>query len=145
MKGISPLVASVLLIAITMSVAGILAFWVSSYTTQTLPKTNITEEECRFSNFEIWSCNLDTQTGKLTFTLHNIGSYDIRDLRVFIVLNDNTVTPPVSLNDTLFKGEYKSFVLENSSTNVPSEKFSKLIVGTGLCPTLSVENVCTRS
>jgi len=107
MKGISPLVASVLLIAITMSVAGILAFWVSSYTSQTLPKTNRTEEECRFSNLEIWSCNLNTQTGKVTFTLHNIGLYDIGDLKVFVVLNDNTVTPPVSLDGTLLKGEYK--------------------------------------
>jgi len=145
MKGISPLVASVLLIAITMSVAGILAFWVSSYTSQTLPKTNRTEEECRFSNLEIWSCNLNTQTGKVTFTLHNIGLYDIGDLKVFVVLNDNTVTPPVSLNGTLLKGEYKSFVLENSSTNVSSEKFSKLIVSTGLCPSLSIESGCTRS
>jgi flagellin-like protein len=145
MKGISPLVASVLLIAITMSVAGILAFWVSSYTSQTLPKVNRSEEECRFSNFEIWSCNLNTQTGKLTFTLHNIGQYDIEDLRAFIVLTDNTVTSPIPLNSTLLKGEYKSFILENSTTNVASEKFLKLIIGTGLCPTLTVESGCMRS
>jgi flagellin-like protein len=145
MKGISPLVASVLLIAITMSVAGILAFWVSSYTSQTLPKTNRTEEECRFSNFEIWSCNLDTASGKLTVTLHNIGIYDISELKIFILLTDNTVTSPISLNGTLLRGEYKSFVLENSTTNVSSEKFSKIIVGTGLCPDLSRESGCTRS
>ena len=36
MKGISPLVASVLLIAITMAVAAILANWVSSFTRQTV-------------------------------------------------------------------------------------------------------------
>jgi flagellin-like protein len=145
MKGISPLVASVLLIAITMSVAGILAFWVSSYTSQTLPKTNRTEEECRFSNFEVWSCNLNTANGKLTFTLHNIGMYDISDLKIFILQTDNTVTPPISLNGTLLRGEYKSFVLENSTTNIPTEKFSKIIVGTGLCPSLSVESTCMRS
>lgn len=36
MKGISPLVASVLLIAITMAVAAILAAWVSSFTRNTI-------------------------------------------------------------------------------------------------------------
>ncbi|MEM5879511.1 MAG: archaellin/type IV pilin N-terminal domain-containing protein [Candidatus Aenigmatarchaeota archaeon] len=141
MKGISPLVASVLLIAITMSVAGILAFWVSSYTSSTLPKMNRTEE-CRFSNFEIWNCRLDRTTGTLTFVLHNIGQYEILDLTSFIVLTDGTVTPMIKLNSSLIVGEYKSFILPNSTTNVPSEKFSKLIIGTGACPDLSKEAVC---
>lgn len=39
-KGISPLVASVLLIAITIAIAGILASWVTSYTEETLPQTS---------------------------------------------------------------------------------------------------------
>ena len=141
MKGISPLVASVLLIAITMSVAGILAFWVSSYTSQTLPKMNRTEE-CRFSNFEIWSCSIDS-AGTLTFVLHNIGQYEILDLTAFVFTTENTVSPGVKLNSSLLLGEYKSFTLQNSSTNVPAEKFSKLIITTS-CPDLSKESTCTR-
>ncbi len=39
-KGISPLVASVLLIAITIAIAAILANWVSAYTEDALPSTN---------------------------------------------------------------------------------------------------------
>jgi flagellin-like protein len=141
MKGISPLVASVLLIAITMSVAGILAFWVSSFTSQTLPKMNRTEE-CRFSNFEIWSCSIDRSSGTLTFILHNIGQYEVLDLTAFVVTSDNTVSPPVKLNSSLSLGEYKNFILSNSSTNVPAEKFSKLIIATS-CPDLSREDYCT--
>jgi flagellin-like protein len=141
MKGISPLVASVLLIAITMSVAGILAFWVSSFTSQTLPKMNRTEE-CRFSNFEIWKCSLDKSTGSLSFTLHNIGQYEILDLTAYVFTTDNTVSPMVKLNSSLSVGEYKTFILSNSSTNVPAEKFSKLIIATS-CPDLSREDYCT--
>ncbi|MEM5869835.1 MAG: archaellin/type IV pilin N-terminal domain-containing protein [Candidatus Aenigmatarchaeota archaeon] len=140
MKGISPLVASVLLIAITMSVAGILAFWVSSYTSSTLPKMNRTEE-CRFSNFEIWSCTIDKSTGTLTFVLHNIGQYEILDLTAYVATTDNTISPMVKLNSSLLVGEYKSFSLTNSSTNVPAEKFSKLIIATS-CPDLSRESFC---
>ena len=39
-KGISPLVASVLLIAITIAIAAVLANWVSTYTEETLPTTS---------------------------------------------------------------------------------------------------------
>ena len=140
MKGISPLVASVLLIAITMSVAGILAFWVSSFTSQTLPKMNRTEE-CRFSNFEIVSCSIDRFTGNLSFILRNVGQYDILDLAVYVFTTDNTISPKVSLNSSLSIGEYKSFILSNSSTNVPAEKFSKLVITTS-CPELSKESYC---
>jgi hypothetical protein len=54
---------------------------------------------------------------KVTFTLHNIGLYDIGDLKVFVVLNDNTVTPPVSLDGTLLKGEYKRALLREAGGN----------------------------
>lgn len=145
MKGISPLVASVLLVAITMSVAGILAFWVSSFTGQTLPQINRTAEECRFSNFEIWSCSFDSTTETLTFTLHNIGSYDILDLQLFIVYNDSTVSPLIKLNEKLGRAEYKSFVRTASQMNVSTSGFAGIIVGSGVCPELSKQSGCLRS
>jgi len=147
MKGISPLVASVLLIAITMSIAGILAFWVSTYTTSTLPSLNRTriEEECRFSNFDIYSCNINTSTSTITFTLHNIGQYEISNLASYIVFANNSVTPQISLNDTLPIGSFKSYVLLNSTTNVSSTTFSKIIIASTLCSGLSKESGCTRS
>lgn len=136
MKGISPLVASVLLVAITMSVAGILAFWVSSYTGQTLPKINRTEEECRFSNFEISSCIFNNATSNLTITLRNIGQYDLSQLKAQIFLTDGTVSQPISLEGVLPRGEYKTYII---STGIPFNKFSKVVVLTSLCPQLSGE------
>jgi flagellin-like protein len=136
MKGISPLVASVLLIAITMSVAGILAYWVSSFTGQTLPKMDRTEE-CRFSNFEIWSCSLNPSTRTISFTLHNIGRYEITDLAAFIE-TDGVVGDRISLNSSLSIGDFKTFTL----TNIPVENFSRLIITTS-CPDLTKESFCT--
>ena len=42
-KGISPLVATVLLIAVTMTLAGIIAFWGSSFVRTSLPTENQTQ------------------------------------------------------------------------------------------------------
>jgi flagellin-like protein len=145
MKGISPLVATVLLIAITMSIAGILAFWVSSYTTQTLPIVNRTAEECRYSNFEIYSCNFNIISSAITLALHNFGQYEILDLTSYIGFANNTFGPLIRLNGTLGTGEFKSFVLGNSTTGVSSATFSKIIIGSSLCPDLSRESSCTRS
>jgi len=144
MKGISPLVASVLLIAITMSIAGILAFWVSSYTTQTLPPLNRTVEECRFSNFEIYSCIFNTTSSTITFTLHNVGQYEIINLTTYAVFANGTIAPPVILNGTLGTGEFKSYSVSNSTTGVSSATFSKIIVSSLACSGLSTDNSCTR-
>jgi flagellin-like protein len=143
MKGISPLVATVLLIAITMSIAGILAFWVASYTTQTLPKVNRTEEECRFSNFDL-SCALNTTSGSIVVQLHNIGQYEIINLTAYVMLTDGTITSPIPLNGTLATGDYKSYIISNSTTNVSSTMFSKIIVSSLACSALSKDSTCTR-
>lgn len=144
-KGISPLVASVLLIAITMSIAGILAFWVSSYTTQTLPQMNITTEQCRYSNFEIYTCSFNTTSSVITLTLHNVGDYPIANVTSYVVFTNSTFSSLISLNSSLGYGEYKSFILSNSTTGVSSSTFSKIIVGSSFCPGLTRESSCTRS
>lgn len=145
MKGISPLVATVLLIAITMSIAGILAFWVSSYTAQTLPPINMTAEECRYSNFEILTCSIDSSSGNIIFSLHNVGPYDILNMTSYIFFNDGTISPKINLNDGLASGEYKSFVLSSSNLGFTSDRLSKIAVGSSACPSLSRDSGCTRS
>ncbi|MEM5815310.1 MAG: archaellin/type IV pilin N-terminal domain-containing protein [Candidatus Aenigmatarchaeota archaeon] len=62
-KGISPLVATVLLIAITMTLAGILAFWGSSFVKTGLP----TEEETQ----KMRECNLALDALRIEFQFYN--------------------------------------------------------------------------
>jgi len=56
-KGISPLVASVLLIAITIAVAAILANWVQTYTVDSLPQTSCVGGSIAFvsSDYPKWT------------------------------------------------------------------------------------------
>jgi len=89
-------------------------------------------------NFEIWSCNYDFSTMKITLTLHNNGNIDLSDLIFYLIFTNNTITP-INFNGTLIKGEYKSYVF----SNVPSE-FSKIII-TSIKYGLSEESACTRN
>lgn len=146
MKAVSPLVGSVLLIGITMAIAAILAYWVSTYTSRSLPSFNTTRtmERCRLSNFEIYTCSFNTTSGDIVFTLHNIGHYEIINLTAYVEFVNGSVSPETRLNESLSVGEFKSFVLSASSTGATSTTFSKLIIGTGLCPGLVRESSCTR-
>jgi len=83
-KGISPLVATVLLIAITMTLAGILAFWGSSFVRTGLP----TEQETQ----QMRKCQAAYGSLKIDFQLYN----DTAKTLYLAIYN----TGPVSLNLT---------------------------------------------
>ena len=76
MKGISPLVAASLLIAVTMTIAGILAFWASSYMrTTTTQFTNQTSmlRKCTGARFDIFLQDYDPDTQEHKIYLENKG------------------------------------------------------------------------
>jgi flagellin-like protein len=85
-KGISPLVASVLLIAATMSIAGILAYWASSFVskqTETFENQTVTSE-CNYADFKIYSCSYNSSSRRLTMILENTRDVTLKNLNVFI-------------------------------------------------------------
>jgi flagellin-like protein len=140
MKGISPLVAAVLLIAVTMSIAGVLAYWASQFVTKSLPEVNQSATQCRFTNFIIYDCFYNSSTSKLIITLNNIQSVEVRSLVAYLSFTNGTMSSGISLNETLAPGEFKSYIL----SGIPSD-FSKIIVTTQVCPDISKEDVCKRS
>jgi flagellin-like protein len=138
-KGISPLVASVLLIAATMSIAGILAYWASSFVskqTETFENQTLTSE-CNYAGFNIWQCSYNSSSRKLTIVLENTRDVTLKNLNVFIFYSNSTVSPPISLNDTLTANQFKSFSLENI------DDFSSLTVKTQ-CSGTSKSSSCSR-
>ncbi|VVB60080.1 Uncharacterised protein [uncultured archaeon] len=62
-KGVSPLIASVLLIAFTMAIAAILTAWISSFTTSQKEKTQVFEEKI--------NCNYGFIENDVDFTAYN--------------------------------------------------------------------------
>ena len=63
LKGVSPLIASVLLIAFTMAIAAVLTAWISSFTTAQREKTAVFEEKIQ--------CNYGFIENDIDFTEYN--------------------------------------------------------------------------
>jgi flagellin-like protein len=106
-KGLSPLIAAVILIAATMSVAGILAFWTTGFV-----KTRLTETagvtggpECLGAEFELKSGTYKDNT--LYLILDNKRSVDLLLTNLFLIYPDNRVEPK-PLNETLKGNEIKT-------------------------------------
>jgi|FaiFalDrversion3_1042247.scaffolds.fasta_scaffold00303_11 flagellin-like protein len=127
MKGISPLVATVLLIAATMSVAMILSFWASSFVRTSLPSpANETQKMCQFADFDIYQCNYNSTNNTLDITLQNLRPFPIEKIVLYLSFPNGT-TSQVSELGTLPAGAYQSYRVYD----VPS--FSKVIVRSVAC------------
>jgi len=140
MKGISPIVAAVLLIAITMTLAGALALWATKLVGEKLPSPE-TEVECKLANLDFLSCKYNSTTKNVTFTLTNRRNVELRNLTAFVYYTNGSVSTGVELNGTLKTGTeaIKTFSL----TGVSSD-FSSIIIKTH-CPDVETSSSCTRS
>ena len=136
-KAVSPLVAAVLLIAITMTIAGMLAYWAQGFVrqqTDTFSNQTIISK-CQFANFEIYSCSYNTSAQEVRLILHNFETVELRNLTAFIVYPDGRVTN-TNLNGTLPTGFIKSYTIPGVHTG-----YSSILVKTE-CPGLSVSKSC---
>lgn len=138
MKGISPIVAAVLLIAITMTVSGVLAYWSSTFVSTSLPTENVTTAQCRVAQFEFLNCRYNSTAQAIVFSLNNVRTVDLPNLTAFVEYSNGTVASGVSLSQSLPSGTIRSY----SVSGVTSD-FSNLIIKTS-CPDLSRSNTCTR-
>lgn len=136
-KAISPLVAAVLLIAVTMTIAGVLAYWASSFVRSqiTLFENQTATSECNFGNFLVYLCSYNTNTSKINIILNNVGKIDLRDLVVYVIYQNNSISS-FELNETLPSGGLKPFSL----TGVSSD-YSKISIKT-YCPNVFAEVAC---
>ncbi len=137
MKGISPIVASVLLIAITMTIAGVLAYWSSTFVSTGLPTENITTAQCRVAQFEFQSCRYNATSQVLIFSVNNIGGVAL-NLTAFVEYTNGTVSNGVKLNESLPSSTIRSYFVSGVSSD-----FSDLLIKTN-CPELTRFNLCTR-
>lgn len=138
MKGISPIVAAVLLIAITMTIAGVLAYWSSTFVTQRLPGLNETNARCDLAQFEFLSCRYNGTSQVIIFSLNNVKKVDLTDLTAYIEYSNGTVSSGVSLNQSLPSATIRSYSISGVSSD-----FSNLLIKTS-CPELSRSAICTR-
>ena len=107
-KGISPLVAVIMLIAFTMIVAGILAGWATRFATE----QRATLEKCVRANLVIKKAIYDTAEGNISLMLYNAGTVPLRDFTVVITYDDTGPLMPSTWNidSTLDANSFETFI-----------------------------------
>lgn len=147
MKGISPLVAAVLLIAATMSIAGILAYWAASFVrvrTETMGNETQALERCTGANFQIID-NFFNATGnnELTIVLQNLARYPVYIQGISFFWSNGTILEN-STTLTLGVGEtFKTYTITYAG-GIPIQKgwgCNYYIILTD-CPGLSKTHPC---
>lgn len=92
-KAVSPLVAAVLLIAVTMTIAALLSYWASGFIKQ---RTSEWEErspggECTFANFKIYSCLYSGTDSSFRVILENLRDVELKNITAFVIYDNGTV------------------------------------------------------
>jgi len=138
-KGISPLIAAVLLIAFTITIATFLASWSTTFTrTKTEEFSRTGEEitaECQYARLVIENAVYDGVNDKITAVVWNMGKTDLSNFQFNIYYSDINITKatPSNYNITLKNGDFATFVVDNV-TSTPQ----KIQVRSLLCPTESI-------
>ena len=136
MKGISPLVAAVLLIAVTMTIAGMLAYWASSFVrmqTAAFENQSVTGV-CNYADFRIYQCTYNSTTSKVNIILENLRSVQLTDIKLNVFYLNGSVSV-VNLNESLDSGMVQAYYVTGIAN------FTKVLVKTQ-CPELSKESSC---
>lgn len=87
-KGISPLIATIMLIAFTMIVAGIIAGWATQFVTQSRSELQF----CSKAQMLIQRAYYDNTSKTLTLALFNTGDVPLDGFSVRITYNNETIT-----------------------------------------------------
>ena len=116
-KGISPLVATVLLIAITMAVAAVLASYVQSIPAKVLPSASCVGGSISFisSDYPKW------ENGAIVAVVE-ARTATLKNFRFAVLMNDDTVNTYNDINgqslDSGRSGQIKTDVLSISQSNI---------------------------
>ena len=141
-KGISPLVATVLLIAFTLSIAGLLGGWLTSLTkseTDTISKGAAITVNCSSAVLDIVDVICSNSSQQLKVAINNLGDVELYDFSIFAAVNgtfySNSTGGPNSTN-TLKTGEQVILVYGCTRTEFCANGASvtKVRVTPGNCP-----------
>ena len=134
-KGISPLIATILLIAFVIAVGGILSGWLISFSKEKTDEAKTKGEaeiKCSYSALRIMDADWNSTETKLSLIIENRGTEDITDFRMVVIYNNNTaMTFKVTPSTTLSPGDIEVFY--NSSIS-DCNKIDQVIFFSNTCP-----------
>ena len=99
-KGISPMVATVLLIAFTVAVGGIVSIWITGFTTtstESVSEQSETELYCAYGGISVSSLNYCSSNSYLSGVIENTNLVDIGNITLQIVFSNATQTQKIYL------------------------------------------------
>ncbi len=147
-KGISPLVATVLLIAFTLSIAGLLGGWLTSLTkseTDTIQQGSDILVNCSSGVIDITDVICTNSSQQLRVAVANLGDVELYDFSVFAAVNNtfysNSTGGPNSTN-TLKTGEQTILVYgcNRNEFCANGATVTKVRITSGNCPQVSQEH-----
>ena len=129
MKGITPLIATVLLIALTLAVAGIFGGWLTSFTKKTgttVQQSSDIRVTCSYGGIALSSLqyNNTSSNTNITGAIENTDIIDLGDIDVEIFFTNST-RYLADLNITLKPGEKTTF-----NFNINTTTYDKIRVKT---------------
>ncbi len=138
-KGISPLIAAILLIAFTITVATFLASWSTTFAkSKTEEFTRAGEEissNCQYANLQVETAVYNSNDDSIAAVVWNMGKTDLSEFEFLVYYSDvniSTLTPS-DTNETLSTGDFHTFTVDGVSS--PPEK---LQVRSKYCPRESI-------
>lgn len=137
LKGISPLIATVLLIAFTMAIAGIMATWATTFVQSKITETeNQSQAICAGANMKVSDARLNAATSQGTVIVENLGTAPLTDFKGYVFYDDPTKNHDANLSNStivLKRGETFTFTWQNRSGNPV-----KLKITAANCPTATM-------
>ena len=138
-KGISPLIAAILLIAFTITVATFLASWSTTFAREQTEEFSRAGEEissnCQSANLQVETAVYDDVDGKIMAVVWNMGKTELSGFEFLVYyseVNISTLTPGDS-NITLATGDFHTFTAEGVSSTP-----DKIQVRSTYCPRESI-------
>lgn len=141
-KALSPLMATVMLIALTLTVAALLGSWFTTMTktqTSTIEESAKTQINCTSAILDIVDVTCSASEEKLKVVIHNLGDIELYDFSTYALINNtgytNSTGGPNSTN-LLNPGEQYilTYFCSNATYCIANTSVSKIRVSPGNCP-----------
>jgi len=94
LKGVSPLIGTVLLVAFTIAVAGIISAWVIPYTrrqTALIGEEAETQTYCSWGSIRLYDLTYCSSTSTLSGKIENNGNVLLGKIKVSVILTNGTI------------------------------------------------------
>ncbi len=135
-KAVSPLIAGVLLIVITLTASLLVANWVKEFSrtqTETIKEKGESRITCSYAGMAVLNATYNCTAAKFSVEAYNSGDQNLESFKLLVLLkNGSTYTLAGSPNITLYAGLTQVFT--NSSLNVSFSTIDRLTFMSATCP-----------